>query len=264
MTEVQKLQLEILIKLDEVCHRHQLRYYLAYGSCLGSVRHQGFIPWDHDIDVLMPIEDAKKLSRYQTEFGKRYFVRSRETDCSFGSIGMHVVDRSAELYVKKGNKILEKTNPYIDVYPYYDCPRTKAGLVFKVWHSHLYKILVSGVPQNHGIISKAAAGMVLLFFRKKNRERDIRRLEEGLSYKRKSDSICDYFGEDVSLCSAITYDKNWFSKPKKMLFEGLYFDGPTEPDKYLTKRYGNYMTLPPVHERNSEVRYELIKNGVNQ
>lgn len=60
MTEVQELQLSILVKLDEVCHRHNLRYYLAYGTCLGAVRHQGFIPWDHDIDVLMPVSDVKK------------------------------------------------------------------------------------------------------------------------------------------------------------------------------------------------------------
>ena len=55
--------LNLLIKLDEVCRRHHLRYYLAYGTCIGAMRHKGFIPWDHDIDVIMPVKDAIKLTQ---------------------------------------------------------------------------------------------------------------------------------------------------------------------------------------------------------
>lgn len=52
--EVQKIELGILEYLDRVCRDNNLRYYLAYGTLLGAVRHQGFIPWDDDIDVWMP------------------------------------------------------------------------------------------------------------------------------------------------------------------------------------------------------------------
>lgn len=53
--------IDMLVKFDEVCRKHELRYSLAFGSLLGVVRHKGFIPWDDDIDVVMPREDYEKL-----------------------------------------------------------------------------------------------------------------------------------------------------------------------------------------------------------
>ena len=61
----------ILEEFATFCDAHGLRYYLAYGTCIGAIRHKGFIPWDHDIDVLMPVRDAWALIRYQKEFGER-------------------------------------------------------------------------------------------------------------------------------------------------------------------------------------------------
>ena len=58
---LKEVQLEILDELDRICNENGLRYYLAYGSLLGAVRHNGFIPWDDDIDVMMPYNDMVKL-----------------------------------------------------------------------------------------------------------------------------------------------------------------------------------------------------------
>ena len=55
--DVRKIQLNILKKLDEVCENNGLKYYLAFGTCLGALRHKGFIPWDDDIDVLMSYDE---------------------------------------------------------------------------------------------------------------------------------------------------------------------------------------------------------------
>ena len=66
MTEIdsaqnKKLMIEELLYIDKVCKENHLRYYLAYGTLLGAVRHQGFIPWDDDVDILMPRPDYEKL-----------------------------------------------------------------------------------------------------------------------------------------------------------------------------------------------------------
>ena len=63
--EIKQIELKLLLKLDEICKKYKLRYYLCGGTPLGAVRHKGFIPWDDDIDVLMPREDFEKLLRLE-------------------------------------------------------------------------------------------------------------------------------------------------------------------------------------------------------
>ena len=58
---LKKIELEMLIYLDQLCKKENLRYYICGGTLLGAVRHKGFIPWDDDIDVVMPRPDYQKL-----------------------------------------------------------------------------------------------------------------------------------------------------------------------------------------------------------
>lgn len=78
--EIKQIELNLLLKLDEICKKYKLRYYLCGGTLLGAVRHKGFIPWDDDIDVLMPREDFEKLLRLEkaeTRYGgKDCFLKS--------------------------------------------------------------------------------------------------------------------------------------------------------------------------------------------
>ncbi len=69
------VSLDLLFKFDEVCRKHQLKYTLAYGSLLGAIRHNGFIPWDDDIDVFMPRKDYEKLKLLKDEFQSPYFLQ---------------------------------------------------------------------------------------------------------------------------------------------------------------------------------------------
>ena len=67
--------LDLLFKFDDVCRRHNLKYSLAFGSLLGAIRHNGFIPWDDDIDVVMPRVDYEKLRQLKKEFENPYFLQ---------------------------------------------------------------------------------------------------------------------------------------------------------------------------------------------
>ncbi len=248
--ESKEILMDLLIQLDRVCRKYHLRYYLAYGTCIGALRHKGFIPWDHDIDVLMPIRDAAELAKHQDEFGDRYFVQSRKTDPNYISIA-YKLRNSETAYVWDEYKHLDFNQGIaIDIYPFYNAPKTKAGLLLNIWRSHIYKVLVAGyIPQNHGKATKLMSKFFLTIFRGKSREKMIRRMEYKLRKVPKGKEILDYYGEDVSLCSAITYPREWFGRPTLLEFEGRKFFGPTEPEKYLTRRYGDFMKLPPVEKQ---------------
>lgn len=84
MTNVQHIELEILKKIDEVCKKHNINYWLDSGTLLGAVRHQGFIPWDDDIDIGMLREDYEKFLKVaQKDLGDDYFLQTRSTDKNY-------------------------------------------------------------------------------------------------------------------------------------------------------------------------------------
>ena len=75
---LQLTQLQILKELDHICKKNSITYYLAWGSLLGAVRHQGFIPWDDDIDVCMSIEDMFRFEKAcKRDLGEEFYYLSR-------------------------------------------------------------------------------------------------------------------------------------------------------------------------------------------
>ena len=75
LKRLQDLELEMMLKIDEICKRHDLTYYLMGGTLIGAVRHQGFIPWDDDIDLGMPRPDYEKfLQVAPKELGEEFGI----------------------------------------------------------------------------------------------------------------------------------------------------------------------------------------------
>ena len=263
MNEIQAIQLEMLIEIDKVCRNHNLTYYLSYGSCLGAVREHGFIPWDHDIDISMPYSDAVRLFDFQDEFSSKFLLSSWKNDPLNRWIKFLLVDRTKKCHLMRGEKVVdENARIGLDIFPLYTCPPNRFGLTRNVFYSHLLKILIGGVPQNHGKIAKGISGILLTFFGGNRKFRNIEFLQKKLRYEGKGDSLTDYYGNNVSLLKTKTFKKEWFSKPASMLFEGKSFYTPTNFDEYLKTLYGNNYMIPlKPEEREGETRLVIIDSN---
>lgn len=248
--DIKEVLLNLLLTLDRVCNKYNLRYYIAFGTCLGAIRHKGFIPWDHDIDVLMPIADVKKLMELQDEFGERYFIQTHETDPEFGSISCKLRDSYTTCIWNDYKNCRFNQGLNIDIYPFYYAPNSKFGLLLNIWRSHMLKVLTIGdMPIHQNSMVCFFKNIIQRVYKGEKREKAIKKIKDKLESVKDGNEILDYYGEDISLFSAITYPKEWFAIPQKVEFEGYLVNAPTEPEKYMKRRYGDYMTLPPIEKR---------------
>ena len=110
---LKKVELDILICFDRICRENSLRYSLAYGSLLGAVRHKGFIPWDDDIDVIMPRADYEKLLKLDNIGENMKIFHFRNSDYFYPFAKM--CDIRYKLFESyRPEKCL---GPYIDIFP---------------------------------------------------------------------------------------------------------------------------------------------------
>ena len=81
LKKLHNVEVEILDEFNRICNKHNLQYFLSYGTLLGAVRHQGFIPWDDDLDVSMPREDYEKFIEIaEDELNKEYYIDNKNTN----------------------------------------------------------------------------------------------------------------------------------------------------------------------------------------
>lgn len=261
--EIHTVQLGLLKEFKRVCDANKINYYLACGSCLGAVRNKNFIPWDHDADVFVYANDIKKLLGVKDQFADGYFLQGRETDPEF-NYSIYRLRDSRTTCIEKCDKDLNINHGFcIDIYPLYFAPKNKFMLHINIIRSYIYRICIAGrEPINHGAILKLCSNFVLLFYRGKRREKKIASCRKKLMKYQYTDKVLTYFGLDITPKSAITYETEWFKKPTILQFADGEFKAPSNPKAYLTMKYGDYMKLPPEHERTpkfDELEYADVK-----
>ena len=241
LEQLKTLELELFSIFLDVCKKHSLRYFLLGGTCLGAVRHKGFIPWDDDIDVGMPRNDYEKfLEVAQNEFPEYVFLQYGKTDpeypMSFAKI------RNSNTTFKEESMSLLKINHgvYIDVFPldgYVDDKNFE-----KNFYSN--KRIISSVfkPLGKKPIKTKVLNMVyrLLYNYKKIRDKQDLLLQ---TYSYDDCNIvanyCGAWGKKEIM------PKEYFGNGVEGVFEGIPVILPEKYDKYLTQMYGDYMTPPP-------------------
>jgi len=252
LKQLHKIEVTILKEIDRICKEHNLRYYVGEGTLLGTIRHQGFIPWDDDVDLLMPREDYEKfLEIAPTVISKEFEVQHSRYITNYWSPFIKI--RYLDNRILKQKHIAHLTNhngPLIDIFPLDNVPKQDSfkqkiqALTIKFSRGMLsYKLKTRYPKKWKGYIVKGCS----YFF-------SVKRIHKILdkTFIKYNDRQNPYI---VNLGSYYSYKKQtvpkeWYGTPRIAKFEDFEVPIPCEAEKLLTSVYGgDYMEIPPKEKR---------------
>ena len=256
-------QLLLAAELKRICEKHQIKYFMIAGTLLGAVRHQGFIPWDDDMDFAMMRPDFDRFMEIaKTELGEEFVLQDMHTDPNYGMPVTKLMLRHTRLVEQSAAKNKAWKHIFIDIFPYDNIPDLPAQQKTHDRKTYLLKRLLL-VKQHYTVVEKGEIlkkiiyGLlrIISFFFTKN-------------YLRKSldHELRRYSGVQTSKVAAIggayqykkeSVERAWFAETVELPFEHLTLLAPKDYEKYLTYFYGNYMTPPPVAQR--EDRHNVVE-----
>lgn len=253
--ELKRIQIEILDDVADFCQRHNLRYYLAYGTLLGAIRHKGYIPWDDDIDIHMPRPDYEKfLELYNGSDGINRVV-SHELDKKY-RVAFAKVYRKGTL-VKEFHFKQDVFGVYIDIFPLDGLKdgeqALQCGEIRRYMHvkNSIFTSCMSVMRKIRLALTKA----ILLPVTLRSLQKRIKRIATQCSY----DSSGRVYSSYSRLAARETFPRAIFDSYRMVPFEGKEYRAPMDCDCYLRALYGNYMTLPPkekqISTHNSQAYY---------
>lgn len=253
LRQVQKVSLNLAKYFSDFCEKNGLLCYLCGGGAIGSIRHQGFIPWDDDLDFFMPRKDYEKLmilwQKQETEekyvllrASKNYndrnsFTTLRAKDSTF------IKTYQADLDISHGIQI--------DIFPLDVAPTKNLQRKIQKFWAMVYAIYCSQqIPQNHGKFFAGVGKTLLNLAPTQVNKYHIWKFAERQMTKYNSQQT----GFVTELCVGPRYMGNVypekdFSSAKKVSFEDTELPIPIGFDNYLSTVFGEYMQLPPENQR---------------
>ncbi len=240
LREVQLVMLEMLVEFDAICKKHNLRYWLDSGTLLGAVRHEGFIPWDDDIDLSMPLEDYQRFQAIaKEELSSNIIFQNKETDstCPFDYMKLRSNKVSIVEFHEEGKEVAYHQGVFVDIFPMLTLPKSK----FHYWYyKNAFKLIRFFSEKNLHVQISIPSQPLRKFF-----TWTLKRMHK--QYEDNSLQVI-YGGEMPDV--AAWFDTKEVFPLKIMKFEGLDFCVPHNPNYYLNAIYSfNYMELPPEDKR---------------
>lgn len=243
---IKSIQLGILKEFVSYCDNVGLKYYLAYGTLIGAVRHKGYIPWDDDIDVIMPRPDYERfLSSYKNNRFK-IFSPKNHSNCPIPYAKLY----DDTTLIKERTDIKYTIGLNIDIFVLDGMPEDKS-----VARRHIQKCcfwlkiidikkisLSSNRKWTRNVILLLLKILVLPFPFSKCISRLVSLSKQ---YPFEKSSYCS----DLSYTGALYMKKSVFGEGAKAEFEGYEYTIPSDFDSWLRWQYGDYMQLPPEEQR---------------
>ena len=262
---LQKAILGVFREFEKVCERHGLRYFAIGGTALGAVRHQGFIPWDDDLDVAMPREDYDRFLRIANDelpCNLRIFRGGETKDSPIFFSKILDVSEGVVQKLKSETNLDITTPPFVDIFVLDGLP-DEVKEVGKWWHARrcVRMCQIYRYPQSAGAagglrgrLKKYVAALVgaLLspFYPATKSNADMMRLFDECARRWPyATSVVVTEPAFFRFKLSRVFHKSVFEPARSVPFEDGTICVPAKVEEYLTQYYGNYMELPPKEHR---------------
>lgn len=260
LRKVQLEELNIAKEVKRVCEENGIRYFMCCGTLLGAIRHQGFIPWDDDMDLGMPRDDYEKFCRIAPEkLGPDYCLQNWYTDPDY-ALPFAKVRRRGSLYLEAKGTRLKENGFYVDIFPFDYAPEaSRRGRHGKrLCALFRMKLMKSGYKPWMDVdrinwvkrLGYAYYQFRALFYTGERLAKKYDALAAGMP---ESGTLCRQRG----LARLECYDAAWYQTLAEYPFEDTTFAGPEDADAVLKTQFGDYMCPPPEGQR--ENRHQIIR-----
>lgn len=274
LEEFHSVLFEIMEEFQRVCEKHDIKYSIAYGTLIGAVRHQGFIPWDDDVDIIMSREELEKFCKiYEKEGNKKFFLQTKYTDENYPYNVVRLRKNGTAMIYETWEKAGFHQGIYIDIFPIDHIPDNKVKWFFQKWS--IIFLTPIRISQNKEIFIKGGASVngkikrMIYPFTKLFPKKGCQKLEDKIIKKynvcktKKVGIICE--GQPLlNLTGSMQpFDSKFMDEYIEINFNGKKFMCIKEYDKLLKLHYGNYMLMPPEKDRHMYHNPKYFSTTVN-
>ena len=248
LRQCQLVQLHLLYVLDAICKELNLTYFLGGGSALGAARHNGFIPWDDDLDVGMPMKDYKQFLKRAREFLPKDVALQTQKDTPRTHVAFAKLRDLRSFYFEAAPDFVT-TDPngiYLDIFPYEEFPNVPL-----VVQKFLVQACASSWARKQWLYNQTRKSLLHAWFCSTLAETCgfVHVLVRGLISFLRLFIPCKH---TFIFCEGgyyHRYETSWIYPTEKHIFEDGEFAVPGRLDEYLTSQYGDWHWIPPPEKR---------------